>query len=141
MRFIVVVVLVLSVLFGAGCATKQGTGTVVGGTAGGALGYAVGGGAGLVIGALAGGVVGNVVGREMDKQDRVQAAAALEANRRMEWESRNGNRYEVTPTGTRYEAGRECRNFEMTSYIDGRPDEMTGVACRRSDGSWELMQG
>jgi surface antigen len=134
--------LVLSVLFGAGCATKEGTGTAVGGVAGGALGYAVGGGTGLVIGALAGGIVGNVVGREMDKDDRARAAAALEANRQMEWQnSRTGSRYEVTPTGTRYEEGRECRNFEMTSYIDGRPDEVTGFACRRNDGSWELMQG
>ncbi len=141
MRFIVIVVMVLSVVFGAACATKQQTGTVVGGAAGGALGYAVGGTTGLVIGALAGGVMGNVVGNEMDKKDRARAAAALEANRRMEWESSNGNRYELTPTGTRYEEGRECRNFEMTSYIDGKPDEVSGLACRRSDGSWELMQG
>jgi surface antigen len=139
MRCIAVVVLILSVFLGS-CATKQQTGTVVGGTAGGALGYAIGGGPGLVIGALAGGVVGNVVGHEMDKDDRARAAAALEANRQMEWEnSRTGSRYEVTPTGTRYQEGRECRDFQMTSYVDGKPDEVNGVACRRADGGWELQ--
>lgn len=139
MRCIAVVVLILSVFIGGGCATKQGTGTVVGGAAGGALGYAIGGGPGLVIGALAGGVVGNVVGKGMDDDDRHRAAAALEANRRMEWENSQGNHYEVTPTGTRYQEGRECRDFQMTSYVDGKPDEVTGVACRRSDGGWELQ--
>ena len=142
MRSIAAVVLVLSVVFGAGCASKQGTGTAVGGVAGGALGYAVGGGAGLVIGALAGGAIGNVVGHEMDKDDRARAAAALEANRQSEWQnSKTGDRYEVTPTGTRYQEGRECRNFQMSSYVDGKPDEVSGMACRRNDGSWELMQG
>jgi surface antigen len=137
---IAIVLLIVLSLAGASCATKTGTGTAVGGAAGGALGYAIGGWPGLLIGGIAGGAVGNVVGQEMDKEDRRRAAYALEQNRRMEWENaQTGARYEVVPTQTSRLEGRECRNFQMTSYIDGRPEEITGVACRRSDGSWEMM--
>lgn len=137
---IVALMLILTLGFGAGCATKQGTGTAVGGAAGGALGYAIGGWPGLVIGGIAGGAVGNVVGQSMDQEDRRRAAYALEQNRRMEWENaQTGARYEVVPTQTSQQQGRECRNFQMTAYVDGKPDEMTGLACRRGDGSWEMM--
>jgi outer membrane protein OmpA-like peptidoglycan-associated protein len=66
-----------------GCATKQGTGTLIGAGGGGALGAGIGalagGGKGAVIGgaigAGAGAVGGNLIGRYMDKQE-----AALKQN-------------------------------------------------------------
>lgn len=129
----------LVMVVGTGCATHQDTGTVVGGTAGGALGYAVGGVPGLVIGGIAGGAAGNIIGYKMDEEDRRRAAYAIQRNQELEWENaRTGARYEVVPTQTTYEQGRECRNFQMTSYVDGRPDEVNGVACRRPDGKWEM---
>jgi surface antigen len=130
--------ILLAMVVGTGCATHQDTGTAVGGAAGGALGYAVGGVPGLVIGGIAGGAAGNVIGHKMDEEDRRRAAYALERNQRMEWENRQGERYQVVPTRTTYEQGRECRNFQMTSYVDGRPDEINGIACRGPDGRWEM---
>ena len=131
--------IVLAMVVGTGCATHQDTGTAVGGAAGGALGYAVGGVPGLVIGGIAGGAAGNVIGRKMDDEDRRRAAYAIQRNQEMEWQNaRTGRRYEVVPTQTTYEQGRECRNFQMTTYVDGRPDEVNGVACRRPDGRWEM---
>jgi outer membrane protein OmpA-like peptidoglycan-associated protein len=52
------------------CATKQGTGTLVGAGAGAAVGAAVSGGSmwGVLAGAAVGGTAGNLIGREMDKQ-------------------------------------------------------------------------
>jgi surface antigen len=131
--------IVLFALFVAACETKQGQGTAIGGAAGGALGYAVGGVPGLIIGGLSGGAAGSIIGRKMDDEDRARAAAAIERNRQMQWQNpQTGARYEVVPTQTSYRDGRECRDFQMTSYVGGRPDEVNGVACRRPDGRWEM---
>jgi len=124
------------------CATKRGTGTAVGAGAGGALGYAVGGTSGLLIGAALGGALGYTAGRAMEEEDRRRAAIALEQNRMMEWHNaQTGYDYRVEPRGTRYLEGRECRDFRMLAEVEGRPDEVTGTACRRPDGSWEAIQG
>jgi surface antigen len=124
------------------CATKSATGTAVGGVAGGALGYAVGGTTGLVVGGLLGGVVGHAAGAQMEEQDRRRAAIALEQNRMMEWENAQTHKdYRIEPHNTRYIQGRECRDFRLIADIEGRPDEMTGTACRRSDGTWEALSG
>ena len=63
MRSTIFVVLMAIFLFGAGCETKQGQGTAVGGVAGGALGYAIGGVPGLIIGGLSGGAAGSIICR------------------------------------------------------------------------------
>jgi surface antigen len=138
MRSTIIVLVVLS-LFGAACETKQGQGTAIGGAAGGALGYAVGGVPGLIIGGLSGGAAGSIIGRKMDDEDRARAAAAIERNREVQWQNpQTGARYDVQPTQTSYREGRECRDFQMTSYVDGKPDEVNGTACRRPDGKWEM---
>ncbi len=124
-----------------GCATKAGTGTAVGAGGGAAIGGALGGWQGALIGGVAGGVLGYGVGRQMDEEDRRRAAYALEANREMEWRSAQGYEYRMTPTQTIYREGRECRNYRLYGEVDGRPDTVTGTACRRPDGSWEAIQG
>lgn len=35
-------------------------------------------------------------------------------------------------------SGRICRAFDQTVMIGGRPQQVWGTACRRSDGWWEL---
>jgi surface antigen len=35
--------------------------------------------------------------------------------------------------------GRECRDFRLLAEIEGQPDEVTGTACRRPDGTWEAI--
>ncbi|HEY5924128.1 MAG TPA: glycine zipper domain-containing protein [Kofleriaceae bacterium] len=123
----------------ASCATKSGTGTAVGAGIGGAAGYALGGTTGLIIGGALGGALGYSVGREMDEEDRRRAAYALEQNRYMEWRTDDGDMYRMQPRRTSYMDGRECREFTMHADIDGQPEHVNGVACRRSDGSWETI--
>lgn len=68
-----------------GCATKQGTGTLVGAGAGAALGAAVSGGSvwGILAGAAIGGTAGNLIGKNMDEQAKElnQAVPTAEVNR------------------------------------------------------------
>lgn len=126
----------------ASCATKSGTGTAVGAGVGGVIGQAAGGTTGLLLGAAIGGALGYTAGKAMEEEDRRQAAIALEQNRAMAWRNPNtGYEYRVEPTGTRYQQGRECRDFRLFADVDGQPDEITGTACRRPDGSWEAVSG
>ncbi|MCL7979403.1 MAG: OmpA family protein [marine benthic group bacterium] len=67
------------------CATKQGTGTLIGAGAGAALGAAVSGGSvwGVLAGAAVGGAAGNLIGKNMDEQAKElnQAVPTAEVNR------------------------------------------------------------
>jgi hypothetical protein len=33
----------------------------------------------------------------------------------------------------------ECREFEQTVVIDGKPQNAYGTACRQADGSWKIV--
>lgn len=35
--------------------------------------------------------------------------------------------------------GADCREFEETIIIDGRPERAHGRACRESDGTWKIQ--
>ena len=142
MRTNLVTLMLGASLLTASCATKSGTGTAVGATAGGALGYAVGGTGGLILGAAAGGALGYTAGRAMEEEDRRRFAYALEANRPVGWRNPDtGYEYRVEPIETRYQRGRECREFRMMADVGGRPDEVYGTACRGPDGAWEVNSG
>src|SRR5450830_1607606 len=41
--------------------------------------------------------------------------------------------------GNRIGAGRNCRSFSHTIYIDGRPQTARGTACRNPDGTWTSL--
>ena len=140
MRSILILITFLF-LFATGCATKAGTGTAVGAGAGGLIGGLAGGTTGALIGVVAGGALGYAVGNQMDEEDRRRAAYALEQNREMEWRNAQGEEYRVVPTRTSHQGGRECRSYRIYAEVDGRPDTVEGTACRRSDGSWEQMEG
>ena len=75
-----IIILVPSLMAACGPGNKQGTGTIVGATAGAVAGAAIGGPSnrvgGAAIGAVAGGLLGNVIGRDMDERDRQLAEAA-----------------------------------------------------------------
>lgn len=142
MRSTLMTVLLGASLVTTACATKSGTGTAVGAGAGGALGYAVGGSTGLLIGGAIGGILGYTAGKAMEEEDRRQAAYALERNRAMSWQNRDtGYQYRLEPTNTRYEQGRECRDFRLLAEVDGNPDQVNGTACRQPDGSWQMLSG
>jgi surface antigen len=142
MRSLIIIIILGISLLAAGCATKAGTGTAVGGAAGGAIGYAIGGTGGMLIGALAGGALGYGVGKSLDEEDRRRAAYALEQNQMMQWQNeRTGRAYRIEPTQTTHRSGRECRDYRLVADVEGRPDEITGTACRRPDGTWEAVGG
>ena len=124
------------------------SGTLVGAVAGGLLGSQVGKGkgqiAGAVAGAFLGGVVGNEIGRRMDEADR---RAAMEAEYRAletgrtgastPWRNPNSGHYGTVVPGQPYKlAGADCRPYTHTIYMDGRPETLTGRACRKPDGTW-----
>ncbi len=132
----------------AGCESNQDTGTVVGAVAGGIIGNQFGKGGGRVAatlaGAVVGGIVGNEIGRSLDARDRQLARQAEydawehgEPGRPVRWRNAENDRYgEVIPE-SRYRRGpRDCRDFVHKIYIDGRPQQMRGTACRNPDGTW-----
>jgi surface antigen len=136
----------LSVVLGAtlvsACATKSQTGTAVGVGAGALVGHAVGGDVGMLLGGALGGVLGYTAGTAMEQEDRRRIAYSLERNEPMEWRNtQTGGQYRVEPIDTRYQQGRECREFRLLAEVEGTPDEMRGTACRRPDGSWEMLSG
>ncbi len=133
----------------AGCAdmNRETTGAVVGGATGGAVGSIVGKGEGriaaIIVGTLVGTLVGATIGRYMDQQDRERTARVLEYNHTGQptaWRNPDtGNRYEVTPTHTYYSGQEPCREFSVNANIEGRPQEVTGNACRQPDGRWKMV--
>lgn len=134
----------------AGCSnmSNQDTGTLAGGVAGGLLGSQIGQGSGqlLAIGAgtLIGAYVGGSLGKNMDDTDRLKMNNALENNQVGQpayWtNARTGNRYRVTPVkNVTHRGNRYCREYRTNAYIAGRSQQITGTACRRADGSWQMV--
>lgn len=137
--------IVLAPLLMTSCATKGQSGAL-GGAAGGAiLGQAIGHNTeGTLIGAAVGGLLGYIIGNEMDKYDRDQLDQAYEATpsrQTSRWENPdNGNRYAVTPQAAyRDRNGRNCREAEILSTIDGKAEKTMATACREN-GRWVIQQ-
>jgi len=142
---------VVSVAMLGGCAgsgwNNSDTGTVLGGVAGGALGSQIGSGTGstiaTVVGTLAGGALGNYIGGRFDQRDRRQFGSALESNQTgntSRWSNPDTNgTYSVTPTNTYRDGDQPCREFTMNANVEGETDQVTGTACRQSDGSWRVV--
>jgi surface antigen len=135
---------------GYGPGPRENTGTLLGAGSGALLGAAVAGGgtgnrlAGAAIGGVLGGLIGNRIGASLDEQDRQRAYAAqmqaLEAGPSgapVSWRNPDSGRYGTVVPGPAYqEAGRNCRSFTHTIYIDGQPQTARGTACRNPDGTW-----
>lgn len=129
---------------------KSDQGLVLGGVAGGIIGNSLGKGNGgklatTVAGALVGGIVGSEIGRGMDQRDRQLAQEAeFEALERgqsgvsRQWRNPDNGRYgEVVPSKPYKRGANDCRDYTHTIYIDGRPQQMRGTACRNPDGTWQ----
>ena len=125
--------------------TKQQTGSVAGAVVGGVVGSTIGGGTGrtvaIIAGTVAGAVIGGNIGSKMDEADKLKAAQALESTptgRNTTWKNPDsGAQYTVTPTRTYDASGTPCRDFTVDATIDGKPEKLTGAACRQADGSWK----
>jgi surface antigen len=132
-----------------GTGPRENTGTLLGALGGAVIGSQFGGGtgghiAGAVIGAGLGGLIGNRIGAAMDDEDRQRAYAAQMAalndgasGAPVSWRNPDSGRYGTVVPGPAYmDAGRNCRSYTHTIYIDGRPQTARGTACRNPDGSW-----
>ncbi|MCS3903243.1 surface antigen [Methylohalomonas lacus] len=132
----------------AGCAghgmNKEGIGTLAGAGLGGWAGSTVGSGSGqlvgVAVGTLAGAMIGGSVGRSMDEVDRMKISRALETSpsySETRWRNPDsGAAYSVTPQPAYETASGPCRPYVVDAYIDGRPTEVEGTACRQPDGAW-----
>ena len=140
-----------------GCATPMGPketgGTVIGGVGGAIIGSQVGGGTGqlvgVAIGTLAGALIGQEVGRSLDRADRLMmentAQQSLEYNQThhsSSWRNPDsGHSGTITPTRTyREPEGRYCREYTQTVMIGGEQHTAYGRACRRPDGTWQIVK-
>ena len=125
--------------------SKQDIGMATGAIVGGVIGHQIGGGSGQTVatigGAALGGFVGSSIGRNMDRNDQVKTAEALERSRDGQsttWRNAdNGQQYSVTPTKTYQGASGHCRDFTTRTEIDGRQEVVQGTACRQADGTWK----
>lgn len=128
-----------------GYGPKTTVGAAAGGAAGGLLGSQLGGPAATAAGVLLGGLLGATVGQQMDSQDYYRMRNSLETSRTgqlTEWHNPDtGARHQVTPTRTyKNQSGQPCREFNTTAQINGRGQNVHGVACRESDGSWRVVE-
>lgn len=146
------VVLIIFVFLLVGCTqsvgSKEGTGALLGATAGAVLGSNVGQGKGnvvaIAIGTLAGALFGQEIGRSLDRADRIamgqNAQYSLEHTRSNEtthWNNPDsGNSGSMTPIRTYQQAGQYCREYRQEVMVAGKKQNAYGTACRQPDGSW-----
>lgn len=106
--------------------------------------------AAVVFGAIAGGLVGSSIGRKLDKADRqAMAHAQYEAfeytpsGSPSRWHNPDSGHYgEVVPEPAfERRPGEYCREYQQTVVIGGQEEDAYGTACRRPDGSWEIVNG
>lgn len=135
------------------CMSNQDGGALLGGATGALLGSTMGKGSGrtaaIMGGALLGAIVGSKVGASMDEQDkrkmRYTTQESLESSRSgktSSWRNPDSGHYgSVTPYRA-YEnnKGDYCREYSQTVTIAGKTQEAYGTACRRPDGSWEMVK-
>ncbi len=132
---------------------KQSIGTLLGAGLGALVGSQIGGGKGqlaaVAVGALAGAWAGSEIGKSLDKADRQYAERTaqngLEYNQtgqEVAWRNPDsGNSGTFTPTATyKLDNGTNCRDFETTIYVDGEKESGVGRACRRPDGTWQIVR-
>lgn len=144
----ILIALAAVALTACGTLNNEQQGSLIGAAAGGIIGAQVGGGTGQVvatfIGAVIGSQVGANIGRNLDQTDRAKIGQALEnspSGRTTEWVNPDsGTRYRVTPEPAyRPRSFETCRRYTMVGYINGRPQEIVGTACRQNDGTWKAV--
>ncbi|NGZ07350.1 MAG: glycine zipper 2TM domain-containing protein [Magnetococcales bacterium] len=119
-----------------------GIGALGGGLAGSLLGPSKNKEQNALIGAAIGGVLGYTVGNEMDKNDRAKLNQVFEtvpSRQTTTWVNPDTRtEYAVTPQPAYQVDGRECRQAEIASVINGKRETVVKTACRRPDGRWEI---
>ncbi len=134
--------------------TEGVIGGLAGAALGGFLGSKVGSGSGRTFatigGVLVGGLLGNQAATRLTCQDQQAVYSTTQSTleeypsgRSATWNNPDSGHWgTVTPTRTYVDGrGQNCREFEQTIYIDGRPEKGVGEACRQPDGSWRIIDG
>lgn len=126
-------------------------GTIIGAVAGGVIGNQFGKGRGRTVatiaGVLLGGALGNRIADDQRCNSRYQRDAYYEAfeydegDHRTRWDNPYTDDYGYVDASDTYrdDLGRTCREFTQTIFIEGRRETATGVACRRNDGTWRII--
>jgi len=133
---------------------RQVGGLLIGALAGGLLGNAVSSrgnrGTGTAVGAILGGAIGvGVGGRDLDCEDRGYVERVyydgFERGRphsTYRWDNPRSGNYGSMRVGDYYQDNRRnerCATYSQTIWVQGRPQDATGYACRRPDGTWEII--
>lgn len=127
-------------------------GSIAGAAAGTAAGAQVGSGLGrqIAIGAASrtGSLVGKDIGSQLDKASKQAAARAQNkalkgpVGNQITWQSSTGTAngaVQVTQQGTHNTTGQTCKAFTHDITIDGKVENLTGIACQQPDGSWKVQ--
>lgn len=133
-------------------ANNQVGGLVFGAIAGGLIGNAVSNrgsrGGGTAVGAILGGALGAGIASNLDCDDRYYVHQTYYdgfergySNRTYQWRNPNSGHHGAFRVGDYYrgQAGQRCATYAQTIWIQGRPERARGYACRRGDGSWEIV--
>ncbi len=126
--------------------------TIVGAVLGGLLGNAAGGrrdsGGATVAGVIAGGAIGAMLSSNLSCEDRSYAYRtysdgfnAGRSNATYQWKNPSADHRGELRVGTYYDDpdGFRCANYTQKIYVNGRPQEAQGRACRQPDGSWAML--
>jgi surface antigen len=131
-----------------GRCNREAIGAAIGGAVGGIIGSKVGeGGArtvATIIGTVLGAVMGAKLGEILDEADRACIGHALELVRdetRVSWVNPEaGVSYLLKPLGGYRSHGMPCREFSMRVTRAGRSETRQGRACRKAEGTWEMVR-
>lgn len=135
-----------------GAGAKEIIGTIGGAVIGGLIGSRIGRGAGRGIaiagGVIIGGALGNLIGKTLDCEDvkrhnqaTYQAMNGNPNGTTTSWRNPNtGANGSTTPTSSYSNAnGDPCRNFDTTvTNANGETQTGQGVACKNSNGGWDV---
>jgi surface antigen len=87
------------------------------------------------------GVVGTVIGQALDPADKEVAIAAQQqavtSGARKTWRGAHGSYGFIEPEPENA-LSNGCRDYLHKIFIDGRPQQAKGRACKQPDGSWRL---
>jgi len=127
-------------------------GIIAGALIGGLLGNVAGSGGGrtgaTIAGVIVGGAVGAALTSNLDCEDRSYAYKtyydgfnAGRPNATYRWQNpRNDHRGEFRVANYYNDpAGFRCANYSQVIYVQGRPQEARGRACRQPDGTWAIV--
>lgn len=151
----IILMTTLCMLGNSGCSQTRGnnqtTGAILGGVTGALAANSIGKGSGRVAATMLGAFVGTVVGSELgaylDEIDQQKADEAFVAatrapvGRTIRWNNPNSGHHGTVTTIRDGMAsnGEYCREFQSKIMVGGKEQDAYGTACRRPDGSWEII--